>query len=193
MKRKILFVLSISLLIVNSCKKNDKITDPDKIVSGDYDVMINGKLVAATGFGMGVDDSGKQRNWVSNDSTSLILFYPGSPLTWGASFITVNGDPVSTGKHWIDISKCDSLSVEMRGEHGNESVKIGLKDKDDNDDGSETTISRSLTQNWIIYKFKLTEFKTCDLTKVYVVTEFVFPGNSPGSGKVYVKNIRILK
>lgn len=195
MKNKIVLVFVIMSTISINCTKPDPVivpTKPDTIVLTDYDVVLNGNIVSATGFGMGIDDELHLQNWMKVDTT-MALKYPGS-LSWGSVFITVNGDPVKTNKHWIDISACTKLSIEMRGDLGGEAVKIGIKDKDDPDNGTETKQTVNLTKDWTVYNLQLSDFKTCDLSKVYVVTEFVFPATASNSAaNVYVKNIRILK
>lgn len=196
MEKKIAFLIFVVLFIDFSCNKKDEVTtptQPDQIITSDFDVLSDGKIIATTGFGMGIDDAAQKRNWMQLASASLVMNYPGS-LSWGAVFITVGGDPVATNRHWIDISACTRLSIEMKGEAGNEAVIIGIKDKDDPDTGSETRKSVILTSDWKVYEFLLSDFKTCDLKKVYVVTEFVFPGGSSSSAAtVSVKSIKIFK
>jgi len=194
MKKHIIFCLYVLIaFFIFSCDNNTSPTEPEEIIENDYDVMLKGEIVATTGLGMGVDDSRQLRNWVEQDSTYMRMNYPGG-LGWGAVFITVGGDPQDPPRPWIDISKCTKLSIEMKGVIGDESVKIGMKDKDDPDDGTETKKVVYLTQNWEIYEFMLSDFITCDLTKVYVVTEFVFPGASSNKAvTVDIKNVSILK
>jgi hypothetical protein len=192
MKKNIIFFLSMIIIVCN-CHKNDQITGPDNVIKNDYDVLLNGKIVTSTGFGMGVDDAIQLRNWIQQDSLFMSLNYPGN-LSWGSVFITVGGDPKNPPRPWIDISACTKLSIEMKGAVGGEGVLIGMKDKDDPDDGTETKKAVYLTKDWNIYEFQLSDFTTCDLTKVYVVTEFVFPcGTSNKAVSINVKNITILK
>ncbi len=168
-------------------------TATDEVISDDYSVMSNGKIVAATGFGLGVDDSQHLCNWVQQDSTSMVLHYPGD-LGWGAVFITVGGDPKNPPRPSIDISNCTRLSIEMKSAVDSEGVLIGMKDEDDPDDGTEIKKPVYLTQDWKTYEFMLSDFRTCDLTKVYVVAEFVFPCDvSNRAVTVDVKNISILR
>ena len=195
MNNKLSLFLLIFLFFSYNCNKDNNISPIEsyKIITADYDVMLNGVIVAETGFGMGVDDSKQLRNWIQPTTSSMCLTYP-TGLSWGALFITVQGDPKDPPRPWIDISACSKITVEMKGEVGDELVYLGLKDKDDPDTGIETKIPVTLTKDWKIYEFLLSSFKSCDLTKVYVVTEFVFQSNSSTSAlKVYVKNIRILK
>lgn len=133
------------------------------------------------GYGMGVDTGPSQlRDWakVQGDG-SLCMAYPPNQ-DWGAVFITFGGDPKPPRERiGKDFSSYKTLAIDMKGERGGEKVWIGLKDQYDRDDGSETKIPVSLTSGWKTYTFPLGKFKTADLTKLYVVTEFVFEGDIP--------------
>lgn len=197
MKKQIIFSFFILIIISIGLRCNKKNpggpNEPEQIITDDYTVMLNGEIVTTTGFGLGVDDSQQLRNWIQQDSISMSLHYPGG-LAWGAVFITVGGDPKDPPRPWIDFSALTKLSIEMKGTIGGEGVLIGMKDKDDLDDGTETKKTVYLTQDWKIYEFTLSDFTTCDLTKVYVVTEFVFPsGSSNNAVTIDIKNISILK
>jgi hypothetical protein len=191
MFKQIISAVSCSSIFWMSCTPTEIV--PDTVISDDYDVVIDGKIEASTGFGMGVDDGDQLRTWTKEETGYLAFNYPGN-LGWGAVFITVGGDPKQPPRPFIDISSCQKLSIEMKGKNGNEVINIGIKDKSDPDNGTETKKSVSLTSEWKIYEFNLTDFKTCNLKELYVVTEFVFPGNTADSSTtVYLKNIRFLK
>jgi hypothetical protein len=80
-----------------------------------------------------------------------------------------------------------TLSIEMKGAKGGETLEIGLKDNTDLDNGGETKIQITLTTNWQVYKFLLSRFVTADLSHLYMPIEFVFDG--PQGKIVYFKNI----
>jgi hypothetical protein len=104
--------------------------------------------------------------------------YPGDQ-SWGAVFITV-GPPTDPPHPGRDLSGYQTLSLELRGEVGGEFVWVGLKDNTDGDDGSETKIEvPDLTTDWQTITFPLSDFITADLTRLYVVTEFVFEQGTP--------------
>lgn len=130
------------------------------------------------GFGMGVDTSGNQTNWVTpSQDGGQCMAYPAGQ-SWGAVFITV-GDPGSGIHPKQDFSSYGSLSVELKGGNGDETVQVGLKTDTDPDDGSETKYSVSgLTTEWKTFVIPLDEFNPIDLSSLYVVTEFVF-GTTP--------------
>lgn len=151
-------------------------------------ILVNGSLVE--GFGMGVDDALQSRNWVSQTSESLKIAYPGG-LDWGAVFITVGKDPVPPPRPSKDVSSYTQLEIEMKGASGGECVKIGMKDSNDADDGTETQLAVQLTADWKTYPFNLSEFATCQLSQVYVVTEFVFP--CPGQNQAQTIDVRTIR
>jgi hypothetical protein len=186
-------ILGVASLVcvLTSCITSE--TNTSVVIKDDYDVMENGKIVESTGFGMGVDDKDHRCNWVKADSISLNLNYPGG-LGWGAVFLTVGGNPTKSSRSMVDVSACAKLVVEMRGAAGGEEVRIGIKDSEDPDDGNETKKTVTLTGDWKSYVFALSEFTNCDLTRLYVVTEFVFPGGKTDNpASVEVKSIRFLK
>ena len=144
----------------------------------------NGKF--ASGYDMGVDTSEKRRDWVKKQSDgSLCMAYP-SGQEWGAVFVTV-GKPKPQPRPGKDFSSYTTLAIEMRGEQGGEQVEIGIKDKDDPDDGSEHKETVSLTSDWKTHTFPLTQFYTADLTNLYVVTEFVWGAGKPSSTVCFKK------
>ncbi|MGK7877304.1 MAG: hypothetical protein AB4426_29610 [Xenococcaceae cyanobacterium] len=129
-------------------------------------------------YDMGVDSSRGRRNWTNNKNGAMCMAYP-SGEQWGAVFITF-GPPTDSDRPGKDLSKYTKLSINMRGEKGGERVSIGLKDNTDPDNGRETKIEVSnLTKGWKTYTFPLSDFKTADKTRLYVVTEFVFEPGTP--------------
>lgn len=144
----------------------------------------------ASGYDMGVNTSGNLTDWVTDLDGSMRMDYPPGQ-SWGAAFITVGPptDPPSPGQ---DLSSYEALSLELRGEAGGEKVWIGIKDSTDPDNSKETKILVSdLTTEWQTFSFPLSKFVTADLTRLYVVTEFVFEIGTPAE-TVYFRNIRYL-
>lgn len=138
-------------------------------------------------YDMGVESSHQRRDWLQMTEEGMKMAYP-TGQSWGAVFITV-GAPVDPPRPWKDFSSFSTLSVELRGEVGGESVEIGIKDATDPDDGSEAKIQISqLPIEWQTYTFPLSSFQTADLEKLYVVAEFVFAG--PAAQIVYFRNVQ---
>jgi exo-beta-1,3-glucanase (GH17 family) len=145
-------------------------------------------------YDMGVDsDPDHIHDWLRSSSGELTMSYP-RDQHWGSIFITV-GEPRPSSRPWKDFSEFGTLSMEMRGERGDESVEIGIKNRTDPDNGHETRVVKSLTRNYRPYNFPLTEFASKthlevprDLKQLYVVVEFVFHG--PKSQTVYLRNVR---
>lgn len=147
-------------------------------------IFVKGRLTS--GLDMGVNSSGGRTNWAKIDNASLCMTYPAGQQ-WGAVSITV-GKPVQPPRPGRDFSSYHYLLIEARGDGVNEMLFVGLKDNTDRDDGSESKVLlRGLTQEWQTYEINLAQFPTADLTKLYVVTEFVFEGGA--ARKVCVRRI----
>ncbi len=141
------------------------------------------------GLDMGVDSSGYESSWVENLIGTMRADYPDGQ-TWGVVYITV-GKPAPRGQRAsMDFSQYGILSFEMRGERSGEVVYIGIKDRLQRDDGTETTIPVTLTTEWKTYKFDLREFSGARLTDIYIPIEFVF--KNIGSETIYFRNIQYL-
>lgn len=84
------------------------------------------------------------------------------------------------------------LSLDLKGSIGGESVRIALKDNTDPDNGSEAKVLISdLVTSWQMYKIPLTSFSTADLTRLYMVTGFIFENGTPAE-TVCFRNLRYL-
>ena len=117
------------------------------------------------------------------------MAYP-SGQGWGAVFITV-GKPKDHPRPGEDLSEFKKLSIELRGDKGNETILVGVKDNTQPDDGSETKFRiKNLRTSWTVMEIPLAEFKRADLSKLYVVSEFVFE-NTPET--ICARNIAYLK
>jgi len=140
----------------------------------------------AQGLSMGLNTSGSHFGWlileeergtegssiVTSKSKIMVMNYP-SNQKWGVVFITL-GEPKDSNRPGRDYSNYNNLIIEMRGKDGNEVVQVGIKDNTDPDNGSETKILRKLSKAWTKYEFRLSDFKTADLKRLYVLCEFVF-------------------
>ena len=152
----------------------------------DSHMIYDGRL--NTGYDMLTATSGSVQGWTTNEDGYLHMTYPAGQA-WGAVVVTYGKpkDPPRPGK---DISQFDTLSVEMRGLRGGEVVEVGMKDNLDPDDGTEAKVARVMTREWTNYKIPLQSFRTADLTKSYVIIEFVFGKKSV---TVDCRNIALLR
>ena len=159
------------------------------IAPGVHPIYSGGSLTA--GYDMGVNTSGGLTNWVSNANGQMCMAYP-SNQDWGAVFITA-GPPTNPPRPGTDLSQYRTLSVDLRGESGGEFVSVGIKDDTDPDDGSERKyIVSNLTPEWQSISIPLSHFTaTADLSRLYVVTEFVFEPGTPAE-TVCFRNIQYL-
>ena len=137
------------------------------------------------GYDMGVNTNKELHNWLSDSLGYMKMVYP-SGQTWGAVFITV-GPPTDPPSTFKNFSMYRSISLEMKGARGGETVDIGIKDITDPATGQETKIPVTLTNRWRPYEFPLNRFVTADLSHLYVSIEFVFSGGQ--SKTVYFRNI----
>jgi hypothetical protein len=143
----------------------------------------------SAGYDMGQNTSAGPQSWVTDMQGYMRMSYP-SGLDWGALFITV-GRPRNPPRPGRDLSAYRTFAVDLKGEKGGELINIGIKDNTDPDDGSEDKITVQVTSEWKTYTFPLSQFANADLTRLYVVAEFVFePGWPPET--VYFRNIRYL-
>ncbi len=142
-----------------------------------------------SGYHLGVSSSGRLTGWATVSGGEMCMSYPPGQ-EWGAISITVGSSTQELPRPGRDLSEYSSLELEVRGVTGGESVEVGLKDSMDPDDGSETKILlRDLSQSWETHVLPLEQFVTADLTRLYVVTEFVFSTNPE---TVCVRRIRFV-
>ena len=142
----------------------------------------------AQNYDIGVDTSNQRRKWLEKKSdNSMCMTYPPGQ-SWGAVFIVYGGLKPLGDRSGIDLSNYKTLAIQMKGQNGGEEVNIGLKDKKDPDNGSETKITQTLTSEYKTYTFPLSDFSTADLKNLYVVTEFVFEPGTP-SQTVCFRNV----
>ncbi|MBK8900557.1 MAG: hypothetical protein IPM53_05195 [Anaerolineaceae bacterium] len=144
----------------------------------------------ASGYDMGVNTSGGQTNWVTDHAGHMCMSYPPNQ-SWGAVFVTF-GTPKPPPRPGRDLSAYQTLSLDLKGSIGGESVRLALKDNTDPDNGSEAKVLISnLKTSWQTYNIPLAAFNTADLTRLYMVTGFVFESGTPAE-TVCFRNIRYL-
>lgn len=86
--------------------------------------------------------------------------------------------------------KYQTLSLELKGEIGNESILIGMKDNLDLDDGSERKVLLTgLSTRWQTFTIPLSHFSTAYKENIYIITEFVFENISK---TVFFRNTQFL-
>ena len=155
----------------------DLFSQPEQGSRLERDIFVNGQL--ATYYDIGVDDSSRLRNWLHTNGDSLQMDYP-TNQSWGVVFISV-GTAVDENRPWKDFTSYNSLSFELKGKNGGESLKIGIKDHNDPDDGGEKTLLiQNIGDEWQSYNIPVTEFAsprftiTESLSRLYIIIEFVF-------------------
>lgn len=132
----------------------------------------------------------KLHGWYTRTQGVLSVTYP--PLqSWGTISITVGKPvPLSDRHNSLDLSAYHSLVFDMRLVTGEPYVRVGIKDWEQCDDGSEITVRQLLTPQWTTVALPLNTFTNVDLAHVYAAFEVNFQGTS--STTVDLRNIRYL-
>ncbi len=138
------------------------------------DIYVNGPT---SGFVVGMDTSEHLRQWLTNNDGTTILHYPANQL-WGVLFITVGPTAPPGYRSSIDMSAYHALVVDLRAAANGTCVRIGLKDVQQPDDGSETSVPLCPKTQWTTFTIPLNKFTGTDLTHLYVVFEILFYGQS---------------
>ena len=124
--------------------------------------IVNGAKIAP-GFEMGVNSSENRTSWVKQDSGCFKMAYPASQ-SWGAVWISF-GPSVNPPRPGTDLSSYSSLSVIVAGEPG-KSLQIGIKDRGQPDNGTETKFNLPLGAEPRSYAIPLKSFAPTDLTSL---------------------------
>lgn len=176
----IVFLGVLALTVLNACESP---TDPKP--DGDF-VVFGGHLT--NGFDLGVESSEERRDWVEVANGEMHMSYP-SGQEWGTVFI-VCGLVTDPPRPSLNFSEFSKIALTLRGISDQSVVRIGIKDRDDPDDGSEDLELRELSREWEICEFDLDRFRTASLERLYVVAEFVFRG--PNAEIVWCCDIRFV-
>jgi len=152
-------------------------------------VVIDASARLASGFDLVLNTSQGRTDWLSPTSDGLQAAFPPGQ-SWGFIAAVLTGPSAFGSRPGRDLSSYKTLTLELRGANGGESVEVGIKDSGDPDDGLETKKAITLTASWQTFTFNLRDFSTADLTRVYLLFELVFNG---GSGEtVYIRNVQYL-
>jgi uncharacterized protein (TIGR03437 family) len=160
--------------------------------------VLSGTQLGA-GLALGINTSDGITNWLTPESSpspgDLKMVCPAAQA-WCAMYIT-DGQAISTyPRPGLDVSAFQTLIVEIEGDPGT-TIRIGLKDATQPDDGTETKVTLPVTSNWTAYAIPLSSFATpvlahggyvIDFHKIYVPCEFVFAGG-PQAQTVKVRTI----
>ena len=133
---------------------------------------------------------------ISFSSESMDIRYPGiehlGGPNWVAVVVRVGGVSPTATRDAKDYSRFASLRLDMKGAKGGEQFSIHLKDSSDADDGTQTNIPVTLTEEWQTYDFDLASFENADLSKLYIVTGFLFI-DQPEPVSFSVRNVTFLQ
>ena len=110
-------------------------------------------------------------------------------MDWAAVYLR-NPSSVQAEFPTKDFTSYKSIRLELKGENEGELIFFTLKDVDDPDDGSETRVQIALSSEWKTYEFELSEFKTANLQKLFLVATFVVLDNACN---LTIRNIEYLR
>jgi len=125
----------------------------EKAPIGKPDIIVNGK---ANYHEIDLQDAANLNNWLEVDSDKINVTYP-KDLDYGViRFIDLKIKSRQTSG--VDYSGYTSITLELKGEVGGESVLIAFLDTDDFADGSEIRVPLVLTDQWRTYEIGLDQF-----------------------------------
>ena len=104
-------------------------------------------------------------NWCNNQPGLVEANFPS--VNWAYLYFD-NGYDSFQKPLTKDYSDYKSIKLELKGAKGGEKVYINIKDKDDPNDGNESRVSLTLTDEWKTYEIPLSEFKTTNLEEISV-------------------------
>lgn len=114
-----------------------------------------------------------------NNNQGVVLQFLGSHIAlqfsadpWAVAYWFV-GSGVPDSNRVKDFSNFQTLRLKLRGTIGGEKVAIGLKDRSDPTDGSETKNPLTLTNEWHTYDIPLASFAPTRLEELFIVTSIV--------------------
>ncbi|HLK56575.1 MAG TPA: hypothetical protein VKU00_08425 [Chthonomonadaceae bacterium] len=136
----------------------------------------------SSGYDMGINTSGGQTNWVTDQHGYMDCAYPAGQQ-WGAIFITagkVGNNPPTT----YDYSSYNFLVLDLKGAVGGEQASVGVKTESDPNNGQEPLfVASNLTTSWQTFKIPLSSliagstYPSSRFSHLYVVCELVFTGS----------------
>ena len=106
----------------------------------------------------------------------LLVDYPGG-AEW-ASVYWVPQSVATSGRQHMDFSAFTKLHLELKGETGDETVDVLVKDADYPDHLEPISVQLQLSDEWQTYEIDLNEFAPNDLSRLHVVLGFsIYPAD----------------
>lgn len=141
----------------------------------------------SSGYDLGVTSNTDSVGWLSDVTGAMKADFPAGQQ-WGALFMTVGKIKDLPNKPTVDISKFSILSFELKTEADTCKLEAGIKDDQDPDDGTESRVVIEVYPEWKTYEIALSEFKTADLKRIYMLTELVYKDSTAQT--VYIRNVQ---
>jgi hypothetical protein len=150
-------------------------------------VVVNEAGKLAAGYDLFVNTDRGRSDWLREVGEGLQAAYPAGQA-WGFIGAANAGPSDLASRKGTDLSGYKILQMQMRGSTGGEAVAIGIKDNSDPDDGTETRRMLVLTSSWQTYTFNISDFRTADAKRIYLLFEVVFDG---GPGRtIFVRDVQ---
>lgn len=165
----------------------------DRRSSTGYPALIAEGQIAWHSYWLGIADDAwfEERKSRSFDSASLVSTTDGVRIgnaggtEWAAMWFSPIG--LSEGRTSRDYSSFNRLRLELKGDRGDETIRVHMKDRDDPDDGSQTDIELRLTDQWKSYEIDLAAFENADPSKLHIALGFLFGGQAQS---FWIRNAR---
>ena len=126
-------------------------------------------------------------NWYKFKPNMVEVEFP--QIEWSYVYFH-NGFGTTQNQLFKDYSMYISIKLELKGAKGGELIYMTIKDKDDPEDGSETRIPLTLTDEWKTYEIPLSQFKTANLKELHVVAGILSLGKAQS---ISVRTIEFLR
>lgn len=135
--------------------------DTKKAPIGEPDILVNGKAIYHE---VEVQDAGNLNNWFEIDSDKININYPKN-LNYGVIRF-IDSKIKSRQASGVDYSGYKSITLELKGKLGGESISIAFLDTDDFADGSEISVPLVLTDQWSTYEIGLDKFHQTNFSSI---------------------------
>ena len=138
------------------------------------------------GFDIGVESSSQKRDWLSEENGVMRMAYP-TGQSFGSVFVVTGAVPLVKIRE--DLSNYATLTVDLRGETGAETLMVSVGDLYGSPSKMHLVID--LVSTWKTYKFSLLDFGTTNLKLARTLPSFAFAGGAAQT--VYFRNLKLLK
>lgn len=137
-------------------------------------LVVDGQIAVQTYYATGAADGFEpifDFRAIEKKGDALHIEYPGSK-SWAAIFLVYMG--VDIDRPSRDFSDFDKLSLELRGDRGDEVVSVSIKDRYLPDYEAPDSVQLRLSDEWQTYEIDLADFPNTDVTALITPLSFIF-------------------